>query len=187
LDDRKVSDFIQLAGQNIGEDIQSLPHSQRALGAQLLLSEVLEYIVHGLGLAPVINGQTVTDPNDLKFEPIAEPDKVAMLDGLADTAYTMYWNSLRFGMPLEKAFEAVCDNNLEKFVRLPHWAGQPRPLESNEWHCNQSVTWPPEVVEVSVVAVSGSYFAVGKDNRGKVRKPSTYRSVELEKLLKSGA
>jgi hypothetical protein len=95
----------------------------------------------------------------------------------------MYWNACAFGVPLEEAFELVCDNNLEKFVKLASWSGPERTLEQPEWHCNQAVSWPAEVVRVEVLNISGEFFAVGKDARGKVRKPSTYRPVDLSALV----
>ena len=61
--------------------------------------------------------------------------------------------------------------------------GKPRELESHEWHCGLDVIWPPEVVRVEVLKISGDFFAVGKDTRGKVRKPSTYKPVDLSQLV----
>ena len=87
------------------------------------------------------------------------------------------------GIPLEEAFDLVCDNNLEKFVRLADWVSEERELAAHEWHCELSVSWPAEVVKVEVLNVNGEFFAVGKDARGKVRKPSTYRPVDLSRLV----
>jgi hypothetical protein len=39
------------------------------------------------------------------------------------------------------------------------------------------------VTSVEVLEVGGSFFAVGKDARGKVRKPSTYKPVDLSALI----
>ena len=102
---------------------------------------------------------------------------------MADVAYTMFWNALAFGIPLEKAYDLVCDNNLQKFVRLPWWKGEVRALERDEWHCRLGVEWPPEVVQVEVIGYQDQFFAVGKDKHGKVRKPSTFSAVALEELL----
>jgi hypothetical protein len=131
----------------------------------------------------VVNGTPITAPDSLSYEAKAEPDPVEMVDGLADVAYTMYWNACAFGIPLEAGFDLVCDNNLEKFVRLEKWSGAERELESHEWHCELEVRWPAEVVKVEVLKVDGVFFAVGKDNRGKVRKPSTYQPVDLSSLV----
>jgi hypothetical protein len=109
-----------------------------------------------------------------------------MIDGLADVAYTMYWNACAFGVPLEEAFELVCDNNLEKFVRLSDWSSPPRILEQSEWCCGANVRWPAEVTTVEVLQIDEAFFAVGKDSRGKVRKPSTYKSVDLSSLVANG-
>ena len=106
-----------------------------------------------------------------------------MLDGLADVAYTMFWNALAFGLPLEEAFELVCDNNLEKFVRLSAWSSGEGTLPEDQWDCGCGAQWPEEVVRVEALRIKDDYFAVGKDKNGKVRKPSHYRSVELEELL----
>jgi hypothetical protein len=183
MDSAKIKTFMQLAGQETRSKLQSGDSAQRALGAQLLLSEVLEYVIHGLGVTPHLNATPITQPDALRYEATSEPDHEEMIDGLADVAYTMFWNSCAFGVPLEEAFELVCDNNLEKFVRLSAWSGLPRALEPSEWGCGLDVTWPPEVSSVQVLQVEGVFFAVGKDSQGKVRKPSTYTSVDLSSLV----
>jgi hypothetical protein len=110
-----------------------------------------------------------------------------MIDGLADVAYTMFWNSCAFGVPLEEAFALVCDNNLEKFVKLVGWSKGEGELARDDWHCGLEVAWPSEVATVSVLKIGADFFAVGKDARGKVRKPSTYRPVDLSRFLKEVA
>jgi hypothetical protein len=155
----------------------------RELGARLLLSEVLEYVISGLGVIPEVKGVKITEPDAVKYRADRPADTIEMLDGLADTAYTMYWNSISFGLPLEEAFDLVCHNNLEKFVLLTNWQGGERELTPEEWGCGQNITWPREVVKVQVVKVGSDYYGVGKDDGGKVRKPSSYQSVRLEALL----
>lgn len=179
----KVAQFIELAGQSASATFVTGSEDQRKLGAQLLLSEVLEYVVHGLGVVPSFNGTPITEPNELKYSITSEASKLDMIDGLADTAYTMYWNAVTFGVPLEKGFDLVCDNNLEKFVKLGDWTRGECELESSEWNLGIGVTWPNEVTRVQVVRSQGGFFAVGKDKSGKVRKPSSYKQVELETLL----
>lgn len=71
----------------------------------------------------------VTEPNQLTYTATSEPDHEEMIDALADVAYAMYWNAPAFGAPLEEAFELVCENNLEKFVRLEGWSHGEGPLE----------------------------------------------------------
>jgi hypothetical protein len=178
----KVETFIKLAGQTVADKFDIQDEAKRRLGAQLLLSEVLEYVIKGLGVTPVVNGQEITDANNLEYKNHSDANKLEMLDGLADVAYTMYWNAITFGIPLEKAYDLVCDNNLEKFVSL-NVASSVGSLSNDKWHCEQGVTWPSEVVSVEVIKVSDKYYAVGKDKSGKVRKPSSYKSVNLEKLL----
>lgn len=183
MDSSKIQKFMQLAGQTVGERLHPGDERMRALGAQLLLSEVLEYVIHGLGVIPEVNGVPITEPDTLTYKAASDPDPKEMIDGLADVAYTMYWNSSAFGVPLEEAFELVCDNNLEKFVKLSSWTQGEGELHGAEWHCGVNVEWPSDVVKVEVLNVSGEHFAVGKDARGKVRKPSTYRPVELGHLV----
>ena len=110
-----------------------------------------------------------------------------MVDGLCDVAYTMYWNALTFGVPLDGAFDAVCDNNLTKFVRVSAEAFPEGALERSRWGLNRDVQWPPEVVTVEIIAAAGGRWAVGKDANGKVRKPSSYRSVDLQQFLEASA
>jgi len=183
MDSAKIRTFMQLAGQSVQPKLVGGEPKTRALGAQLLLSEVLEYVIRGLGVVPHINGVPVTDPEAITYEPVNTPHPEEMVDGLADVAYTMYWNECAFGIPLAKAFERVCDNNLEKFILLTEWQGEARTLEAHEWHCNANVSWPAEVVHVEVLNVGGDFYAVGKDARGKVRKPSSYRPVDLSQLV----
>lgn len=183
MDSSKISLFMQLAGQTVQDKLTSGSPSDRALGAQLLLSEVLEYVIHGLGVVPEFAGTKITSPDALCYHAAEAPDHEEMVDGLADVAYTMFWNACCFGVPLQQAFELVCDNNLEKFVKLSGWTRGECNLEQSEWGCGGDVTWPPEVVSVSVLNVAGEFFAVGKDARGKVRKPSTYRPVDLAPLV----
>ena len=183
MDSKKVATFIKLAGQKISKDLITGDPATRELGAQLLLSETLEYVIKGLGVIPVVDGTAISDPNALKYKAVNKPDKVEMIDGLADVAYTMYWNALRLGIPLEEAHELVCDNNLEKFVRLDAWNDGARALERSEWDCGKSIDWPKEVVQVEVIEVGSEFYAVGKDETGKVRKPSSYKSVDLSSLL----
>lgn len=183
MDSKKVKDFISLAGNRTFSDPAEAPPGIRKLAAQLILSEVLEYVIKGLGVTPSVNGTVISNPDSLEYSADLDPHKPEMIDGLADTAYTMYWNSVVFNLPLEKAFDIVCDNNLEKFVKLESWSGGERELEREEWHCRREVSWPDEVTTVSTVSISGSFYAVGKDSNGKVRKPSTYRNVDFSGIL----
>ena len=179
----KVRMFMKLAGQAYSKVPVKGDARLRELGAKLLLSEVLEYVIKGLGVVPSFNGVEITDANTLGYKSSSELNPLEMLDGLADTAYTMYWNALAFGMPIEQAFELVCDNNLEKFVELPNWTRGSCNLESADWHCDREITWPSEVTQVIALEVEGKFFAVGKDQSGKVRKPSSYASVDLTALV----
>lgn len=180
----KIQQFFHLAGQTYGHEFHEGSEADRELGAQLLLSEVLEYVIHGLGVTPIVDGQPITKPNDVVYEANGgSPDRKEMLDGLADVAYTMFWNKVKFGMPLESAFELVCDNNLSKFVRLDAWNSGAGLVPEEHWHLHQEVVWPESVASVEVLEVDGIFFAVGKDSTGKVRKPSTYTSVDLSELL----
>ena len=191
MNDDKVRIFMELAGQALPTSPQPPTEALRKLGAQLLLSDVLEYIVDGLGLTPVLGGTPIHNPNDLTFECRSpDVDRLQMVDGLADVAYTMFWNSLALGVPLEAGFEEVALNNLEKFVKLDRPAAYsltdgrklvPTPL----WHLDLGIAWPQEVASVELVEVKGGWFAVGKDEHGKVRKPSSYRAVDLRHLLSS--
>lgn len=183
MDASKIALFMQLAGQEVREKLHSGDPKIRALGAQLLLSEVLEYVIHGLGVIPECGGTKITAPDSLTYHPAETPDHEEMVDGLADVAYTMYWNACAFGIPLAEAFDLVCDNNLEKFVRLSGWQRGEVALEQSQWHCDLDVSWPAEVTRVDVIQVGENFFAVGKDARGKVRKPSTYRPVDLTPLV----
>ena len=184
MDSSKIRKFMKLGGQHVSERFRTASEAERKLGARLLLSEVLEYVIYGLGVEPEVGGTRIKEPDGLSYHCVQEPDQLAMLDGLADTAYTMYWNKEAFGLALEEAFDAVCDNNLQKFVRLGRWAQGERELERNEWDCGLGVTWPPEVVSVSVLNVEGQWYAVGKDAQGKVRKPSSYQPVDLNAHLR---
>lgn len=182
----KIKSFMALAGQAVVETPTTGTEAQRKLGAQLLLSELLEYIIKGLGVIPEVNGQRIEHPEKVNYHcaPDRTPDKLEMLDGLADVAYTMYWNACAFGVKLEEAFERVCDNNLGKFVNVSNSKWSAGPLERADWGCGKSITWPEEVVQVEVVKLpNGELYAVGKDARGKVRKPSSYKSVELGDLI----
>lgn len=185
MDAGKVRQFMALAGQEVADTFRSGTPEERKLGAQLLLSEVLEYVIHGLGVIPKVGEVPIQEPDQLTYHiegSSCEP--IEMIDGLADVAYTMYWNACAFGVPLDEAYELVCDNNLEKFVKLSNWQNGEGPLPRNEWSCDSDVSWPVEVVRVDVLKVEGEHFAVGKDSRGKVRKPSHYRAVDLEPVLK---
>jgi len=183
MNSKKIRKFMQLAGQELTNEFSAGTVQQRKLGAALLLSEVLEYCIKGLGVIPVVDGHEISKPDGLTYLVKKDANKLEMLDGLADVAYTMYWNASAFGIPLEEGFELVCDNNLEKFVELKDWSSGLGPIESAKWHCNQGVSWPQEVVTVDVVKVENSYYAVGKDSSGKVRKPSSYKSVDLNALV----
>lgn len=183
MDGRKVKEFIYLAGQSSSEGFVTGDPKKRALGAQLLLSEVLEYVIKGLGVIPSINGTPITEPESLHYDPCNEPDKLDMVDGLADTAYTMYWNAITFGIPLESAYDLVCDNNLEKFVLLSEWKQGEKEIPQSEWALQQGIVWPPEVVSVSSIKVGAHFYAVGKDKNGKVRKPSSYSQVDLSQFV----
>lgn len=180
----KIRLFMELAGQPVTHNLQTLSETERKLGAQLLLSEVLEYVIHGLGITPEVKGIKIDHPEELTYLSQGTPDKLEMVDGIADVAYTMYWNACAFGIPIEEAFKLVCENNLDKFIKLEStFTVDPGPIEKNKWHCGLNVNWPPEVVSVEAVKVNNVLYAVGKDQRGKVRKPSTFKPVRLECLL----
>ena len=180
----KIRAFMALAGQRQSATYREGNETERKLGARLLLSEVLEYVISGLGVTPVVNGQPIKDPEAVTYTiQNTAPDHIEMLDGLADVAYTMYWNACAFGLNLEDAFELVCDNNLEKFVHLEQWQGPDSgPLAQERWHCDRGISWPDSVVSVEVIRLNGKRYAVGKDSQGKVRKPSSYKQVDLSGL-----
>ncbi len=179
MDAQKVKLFMQLGGQEVKSKLSEGSELTRKLGAQLLLSELLEYIIKGLGVTPVINGVAVTDPENVTYNVTQAPDKIEMIDGLSDVAYTMYWNANAFGIPLEEAYDLVCDNNLEKFVKIEDSGFSPGILSKDRWHCGEQIEWPKDVVSVEIVDVDNQLFAVGKDARNKIRKPSSYKSVDL--------
>ncbi len=185
MESNKIKKFLQLAGNSIPESFNPADAAKRKLGAQLLLSELMEYIIKGLKITPVYNGQKIENPEGFIYESseTEKPDQLEMLDGLADVAYTMYWNSEAFGLKLEEAFELVCDNNLEKFIRLDGWQNGECAFEGQAMDCGRDLKWPEEVCRVEVKLVEGDFYAVGKDQRGKVRKPLTYKSVNLKGLL----
>lgn len=173
---------MKAAGQQF-TDAEGASDKMRMLGAQLILSEVLEYIIGGLGVKVNVNGTEITNPDNLSYEIYpGVVDKKEMLDGLADVAYTMYWNALAFNLKLEEAFELVADNNLEKFVKLEDWpyVGS---VHKDLWHLGNNVEWPAEVQYVDVMLVDSCLYAVGTDANGKVRKPSTYKPVDLSSLV----
>ncbi|MBX7143960.1 MAG: hypothetical protein K1X79_05870 [Oligoflexia bacterium] len=183
MNKNKVAQFLALAGQSARASFDARDEHTRKLGAQLLLSEVLEFVIKGLGVEPEIAGVRIQQADELNYHAVNAPDQSEMLDGLCDVAYTMFWNSLAFGLPLEAGFDRVCDNNLEKFVALDSWANGLSELKSDEWHCHKNVAWPPEVTRVEVVSFAGKPYAVGKDARGKVRKPLHFKPVSFEGLL----
>lgn len=184
MNSSKIKKFMDLAGQS-----KNLADSEnqklRELGAQLLLSEVLEYVIKGLKVTPSFNGTEITDANALKYNADQDKtDRLEMIDGLADVAYTMYWNSEAFKLPLEQAFDMVCDNNLEKFVEVNNQTEE-KNLDKQSWDCGKNISWPNEVAEVEVIKNQEQFYAVGKDINGKVRKPSSYKSVDLTSLIKA--
>ena len=183
MNDKKIKDFMTLAGQSHASEFVTGTPEQRTLGAQLLLSEVLEYVIKGLGVTPSINGVSITAPDALTYQATATPNRLEMLDGLCDVAYTMYWNAVCFGIPLEEGFDAVCDNNLEKFVQISESNQNSGALDKALWHCGKNITWPESVTRVEAIRVGTQWYAVGKDASGKVRKPSSYKSVELQSFL----
>jgi len=176
----KVKTFLELAGcpTNINDK------KTRELAAQLLLSETLEYVIKGLGVIPKFGSTEITKPDGLSYAANDTPiDRFELLDGLSDVAYTMYWNALVYNQKLDEAFDLVCDNNLEKFVLLKEWSGFEGELQKEAWTLNKNILWPESVVSVNVKKVSGNFYAVGKDQSGKVRKPSSYKSVDLSSLI----
>lgn len=180
----KVKRFMQLAGQQLNNDPREVSEEFKKLAAQLLLSETLEYLIKGLKVSIKVNGEVLTQYDDLEYSVIDQDvDLEEMLDGLADVAYTMYWNMLAFGTKLEEGFDLVCDNNLQKFVHLPDWSGDEGPLDQSVWDLGKGITWPEAVTQVLVIKVDGTYYAVGKDQNSKVMKPSSFNPVDLSSLL----
>lgn len=182
MDKNKVETFIKLAGGKIPSKIDFVDGKTQELGARILLSEVLEYIIYGLGLKLSVNGTVIDNPEGIEYSATGNLDPVAAIDGIADIAYTMYWNAARFGLPIEEAFNRVADNNLEKFVKVDDKYPE-GDLQLNDWHCDLGVSWTPEVVKVEIIKIGAETYAVGKDSGGKVRKPSTYKSVVLDDLV----
>ena len=72
MDGLKVKKFMQLAGQELPEKFEAGDEEARKLGAQLLLSEVLEYVIHGLGVTPSVNGEEITEPDRVEYSSGAE-------------------------------------------------------------------------------------------------------------------
>lgn len=185
MNDNDVRLFMKLGGQKISEKLNGMDETSRILGAKLLLSEVLEYVIKGLGVTPMVNGEKITCGDSLKYEiGRKDVDLVEMLDGLADAQFTTYWNKQRFGIPLEEAFDEVCKNNLEKFIPLPKdGTFKLGKLDKAQWGLGKGITWGADVVSVSCVEVEGRYFGVGQDEHGKTRKPSSYRPIDLTGLV----
>lgn len=182
----KIKTFMTLAGQKTATIYREGSQQERELGAKLLLSEVLEYVIKGLGVIPSFNGTQITAPDGLEYKATTnQPDEIEMIDGLADVAYTMYWNALAFGVPLEEGFDLVCDNNLEKFINLQNQNNSNfthGSLDKEKWHLDQNVSWPEDVTKVEIIKIEETHYAVGKDASGKVKKPSSYSSVDLSVL-----
>ena len=183
MNGEQVELFVELAGGVPAASIASSSEKLRILGAGLILSETLEYIIKGLGLTITVGSQKISDPQSFSFDFAGPPVAEDMLDGLADIAYTLYWNAIMFQLPIEAGFKAVCENNLQKFVSLSEGEFSAGEVVKEHWHLNRDVHWPDEVVSVVVVATRHGLFAVGKDANGKVRKPSTYTPLSLTPLL----
>ena len=63
----KIVKFMSLAGQEVATQFSERGPDERKLGAQLLLSEGLEYVIHGLGVVPEVNGVKITKPDDVHY------------------------------------------------------------------------------------------------------------------------
>lgn len=187
MKDKEVRLFMQLGRQLIQDRLGEMSDNSRILGAKLLVSEVLEYVIKGLGVTPIVNGEKITCGDSLKYEIGAnDVNLIEMLDGLADAQYAVFWNKCHFGIPLEEAFAAVCKNNLEKFVPLPRDGSfKVGELDRSQWGCGKGISWGADVVKVSCVEVEGGYYAVGQDEHGKTRKPSSFQTLDLAPLVKA--
>lgn len=185
MNDKDVKLFMQLGSQKISSKLSGMDDTSRILGAKLLLSEALEYVIKGLGVIPSVNGQQITCGDSLTYEVgRKEVDLVEMLDGLADVQFTAFWNKQRFGIPLEEAFEAVCKNNLDKFVPLPNDGSfKVGRLDKSKWDLGKGIKWGSDVVTVSCVEVEGRLFGVGQDEHGKTRKPSSFKPLDLTDVV----
>lgn len=108
------------------------------------------------------------------YDAVADEDKTETLDAICDALVTtarLIAMAQHFGYDVLGAWEAVCDNNLEKYT-------------TSETIAAYSVGAYKEAGE-DVTATHNEEYGVYvlKDSRGKIRKPIGFRPVNLEAFL----
>jgi len=98
-----------------------LPLEVRKLCARLMLEETLETIQDGLGLAvrvperPCAGDRELVTIDRVEFVSRSRAYLVTLADGLADQEVVLLGTASAFGIAQQPIFEAVMDNNCEKF------------------------------------------------------------------------
>ena len=111
---KQIEEFMILAKQNI-PDVPTVPSvKERELRANLIIEEVLETIVKGLGFVVEIRDGKVN------LEHIGDGDIVELIDGCCDIEVVTKGTLSAYGVPDRPFQTAVNLNNLAKFGP-GHW------------------------------------------------------------------
>jgi predicted HAD superfamily Cof-like phosphohydrolase len=115
-----IRDFSRAFQRPVNESwADNLPIADRELLGKLLLEEVTEYLVKGLGLTIMnMDGETVMDIDGgglmLEHNEGVQLNPVEIVDGLADVNVVIHFNAHWHGFNLDAATEIVNDSNMSK-------------------------------------------------------------------------
>lgn len=168
---KQVKEFMVTFGQDCPNfPTEEVSLETRKMRARIMLEEVLETIIAGLGLDVIItwNGEMRLAPKSpFGFEEVKKVDLVELADGLADQHYVGYCGTGNaFGLDMEEIFDNVHQSNMSKI-------------------------WPEKLVREKVDEIeNGNYNLTKVENGyivkrpdGKVVKPETYTSPKLKEII----
>lgn len=110
LHQRRVEEFMRLAGQEVPGHPVEPSRITRELRAVLLMEEVLETIIDGLGCKIIFSPD-----NQFTFQATEKFDIVKLADGCADVSVVNIGTLSACGISDERLLDIVDKNNLEKF------------------------------------------------------------------------
>jgi len=135
----KVKEMMRKAGQDTPYYLNNPSVKTKILRAKLILEEAFE-LIKAMGVKVDVAeeecqySQSVSlNINNCGFSIVADPDFVAVADGVADLTVVTTGTGLAFGIPLEKVQDAVDDSNLDKFRGDAHRREDGKWIKPSDW------------------------------------------------------
>ena len=110
---RRIEAFVGKHGPRYSL-VDDLSDAEAEFRAKLMLEEMLELVIGGLGVDITVIGEKIMGVEDLVLTKRRKVDLLAVLDGVCDVSVTAVGTASCCGLGVESALSAVDENNLTK-------------------------------------------------------------------------